>query len=75
MPQPPTDEVVTREALQILGLTDPSTISRYVQIGKLTPSRKLPGKSGAYLFHRSDVEQLRDQREREAAERAEAAVS
>ena len=66
MPQPPTDEIVTREALTILGITDPSTISRWVQIGKLKPSRKLPGKSGAFLFWRADVERL-------AAERAEVA--
>ena len=45
--RPPTDEITTREALEILGLTDPSTISRYVGYGKLKPSRKLPGRSGA----------------------------
>ena len=61
MPQAttPTDEITTRQALELLGFTDPSTISRYVQVGKLTPSRKLPGKTGAYLFHRADVEALK----------------
>lgn len=58
MPKVTPDEVTTREALDILGFSDPSTVSRYVQIGKLTPSRKLPGKTGAYLFLRSDVERL-----------------
>lgn len=67
MPQPPTDEITTREALVILGYTEPSTIARYVGYGKLKPSRKLPGKSGAYLFWRHDVERLRDA---QAAERA-----
>ena len=57
-PTPPTDEIVTREALEILGFTDPSTISRYVALGKLQPSRKLPGRSGAFLFWRADVERL-----------------
>ena len=58
MPTSLDDEVVTREALEILGLKDPSTISRWVQIGKLTPSRKLPGRSGAFLFWRADIERL-----------------
>lgn len=64
----PTDEITTREALVILRLREPSTISRYVADGKLTPSRKLPGKTGAYMFWRADIERLRDIR---AAERAE----
>ena len=57
MPQPP-DEVTTREALGILNLSDPSTIAKYVKTGKLTPSRKLPGRTGAFLFLRSDIEAL-----------------
>jgi hypothetical protein len=60
---PPTDEVTTREALEILGLQEPSTVLRFVQAKKLTPSRKLPGRTGAYLFWRADIERL-------AAERA-----
>lgn len=70
---PPTDEITTREALAILGLKEPSTIARYVQAGKLVPSRKLPTRTGAYLFWRADVERLRDQRAADAAERAEQA--
>ena len=53
---PPPDEVTTREALEILGLTNASTISRYVDTGALAPSRKLPGRTGPFLFLRSDVE-------------------
>ena len=67
MPTPPTDEIASREALDILGYTHVSTIARYVAEGKLTPSRRLPGKTGAYLFWRADVERLR---EHQAAERA-----
>lgn len=61
------DEVTTRQALEILGYSDPSTVTRYVQIGKLTPTRKLPGKTGAYLFARADVEQLAREQSVEAA--------
>lgn len=58
MPHDTPDEITSREALELLGLSHPSTISRYVALGKLTPSRKLPGRTGAYLFRRSDVEAL-----------------
>lgn len=58
MPHDTPDEITSREALELLGLAHPSTISRYVALGKLTPSRKLPGRTGAYLFRRSDVEAL-----------------
>ncbi len=64
MTQP--DEITTREALSILGLSDPSSVSRFVAEQKLQPSRKLPGKTGPYLFLRTDVEAL-------AASRASAA--
>lgn len=73
MPQnPPTDEITTKEALVILGYTNPSTITRYVQSRKIAPSRKLPGKNGAYLFWRADVLRLAAQQdaERVAGERA-----
>lgn len=53
------DEITTAEALAILKLTDRSTISRWVQIGKLTPARRLPiAHHGAFLFRRADVEAL-----------------
>lgn len=70
---PPTDEITTAEAMAVLGFTAPSTVNRLVREHKLTPSRKLPGKTGAYLFRRSDVEAIRDERERAAREAAEAA--
>lgn len=57
----PTDEIVTKDALGILGYTNPSTIVRYVQSGKLRPSRRLPGKNGPYLFWRADVQRLADE--------------
>lgn len=63
---PMGDEITTREALEILHLAHPASITRdLVETGKLKPSRKLPGRSGAYLFWRHDIELL-------AAERASA---
>lgn len=66
MPNLP-DEVTTRQALDILGYSHPSTVIRYVREGTLTPTRKLPGVSGTYLFERKDIEKLRD---RQASDRA-----
>lgn len=71
MPNIP-DEVTTRQALDILGYNHPSTVIRYVREGVLTPTRKLPGASGTYLFDRKDIEQLRD---RQATDRAAAGAS
>lgn len=65
---PPTDEITAREAMVILGFTHTSTITRYVAERKLTPSRKLPGRTGAFLFWRHDILRLRDQRAAEATE-------
>ncbi len=59
----PPDEVTTTEALAILNLTSPSTISRAVKEGRLRASRKLPGRRGAYLFLRSDIEAFKAARE------------
>ena len=59
----PPDEVTTSEALGILGLKSPSTISRAVTEGRLRPSRKLPGATGPYLFNRADVEAFKASRE------------
>lgn len=43
----------------ILGLKSPSTVSRLVEAGDLTPSRKLTvGRRGTFLFWRHDVERL-----------------
>lgn len=57
------DLIGTSEALVILGLASPASVTHFVAEGKLKPAHKLPGKNGAYLFDRSAVEAL-------AAERA-----
>lgn len=61
MPTTSDSIVTTREALSILDRSDPSTISRYVGLGRIAPVAKAPGKRGAFFFNRSDVERLRDE--------------
>lgn len=63
MSQNPADEVTTGEALAILKLASPASITRAVKEGRLRASRKLPGKTGAYLFLRSDIEAFKAARD------------
>lgn len=58
-----TDLIWTSEAAEILHYAKPSSISRLVAAGKLTPARRGNGKRGAFLFHRSDVERLKKERQ------------
>ena len=58
--QPP-DLLTTSEALEVIGIQSPSTISRWVDSGRITPARKLTGKTGAYLFTRAEAERVRDE--------------
>lgn len=51
------DEITTAEACDILN-RHPSWVSRKVRSEELTPTRKLAGKRGAFLFNRADVEAL-----------------
>jgi predicted site-specific integrase-resolvase len=51
------DLIGSAEAATILSV-DQATISRWVANGTLTPATKLPGLSGAFLFHRTDIEKL-----------------
>lgn len=53
-----TELISTAEALTVLKRKSPSTITRLVQTGRLTPAAKLPGIRGAYLFNRADIEAL-----------------
>lgn len=46
------------EAAEALGV-DRSTISRWVERGRLAPDHKLPGRRGAYLFSRAAIEAAR----------------
>ena len=60
------DLIGSSEVCRILDI-NPSTVGRWVDAGRLTPAHKLPGKNGAYLFHRADIAKL-------AAQRAEASA-
>lgn len=50
-------EITIAEAVAIAG-RDRSTIIRWIGTGKLTPVRKLPGRTGTYLLNRSEVERI-----------------
>ena len=52
------DTITTAEAAVILGKSV-ATVNRLALLGRLTPTLKLPGKTGAYLFARADVEALK----------------
>lgn len=52
-----TDLVPTAWAARALGV-HPSTVSRLVTEGKLTPATKAPGVRGAMFFHQADVIRL-----------------
>lgn len=49
--------VGTAEAAQILDCSI-WTVRRLRLAGRLVPAQKMPGETGAFLFHRSDVEAL-----------------
>lgn len=56
------DVIGSSEATQILNV-DKSTLSRWVASGLISPLKQFPGRTGAMVFRRADVEKL-------AAERA-----
>ena len=53
----PDELVTTAEAADLLNV-DRSIVIRHVQRGDLVPCQKLPGRTGAYLFVRADVQAL-----------------
>lgn len=57
--QAPDDLLSTTEAAEVIG-TERSNVTRMVQAGRLTPTHKLPGSTGAFVFLRSEVERARD---------------
>ena len=58
-----TDLIGSAEACRILGDISRSTLTRWVESGRITPVHKLPNENGACLFIRVEVERV-------AAERA-----
>ena len=64
---PPTPDLVgTAEVCRLLRINQ-ATVGRMAADGRLKPVHKLPGKNGAYLFARADVDRL-------IAERADASA-
>jgi excisionase family DNA binding protein len=49
--------VSTPEVAKMLGISR-AAVTRRVTAGTLTPAFKMPGDTGAYLFHREDIEAL-----------------
>ncbi len=54
-----TELLSTGESAELLDTTV-ATVSRWAAAGKLPVAHKMPGRTGAYLFNRSDVEALRE---------------
>lgn len=55
----PNDLLATVQVCERIGI-DRSTLSRYVQLGRIKPTMQLPGRNGAMLFDPADVEALND---------------
>lgn len=60
----PTDEITTKQAMELLGFAHRSSIHRLVQAGRLAPCATLFGNP---LFNRADVEALREARKADAS--------
>lgn len=58
---PNVDLIPTAEVAQIL-CVDTSWVLRLVSDDRLKPEMKLPGRTGAYLFDRAEVERLAAER-------------
>lgn len=59
---PHKNYITSAEACEILRVNR-STLSRWVDSGKAKPVWQMPTHTGARLFRRSDIEQLRDEQE------------
>ena len=54
-----TNLLTTAEAAAAIGLQSVSTISRWVESGRISPAMKLPGATGPFLFDPAEVERVR----------------
>lgn len=59
MPTDPANLLATVQVCERIGI-DRSTLSRYVQLDRIRPVMRLPGRTGAMLFDPADVERLND---------------
>lgn len=55
------DLLTTAEAAEVLGVTV-ATINRWAVSGRLPVAHKLPGRTGANLYRREDVERVEAER-------------
>lgn len=51
--------MASAEVCEAVGI-DRSTLSRYVTSGRIHPAMRLPGRTGAMLFHPEDADLLKD---------------
>lgn len=56
MENTPPELIGSAEVCKALDI-DRSTLTRWVASGRLTPAHKLPGLRGAFLFHRSTIDE------------------
>lgn len=54
---PTTDLLGTVEAADLIGV-ERSTLSRWMATGRIAAAMKLPGRNGAVLFERSEVDRV-----------------
>ena len=47
----------TAEAAEVIGV-ERSTLTRWVQLGRMTAAHKLPGRNGVVLFDRAEVDRV-----------------
>lgn len=60
-PMPPDTALIgTTEAARVIDC-DKTTLTRWLAAGRITAAHKLPGKNGALLFTRAEVERVRDE--------------
>lgn len=57
----PTDLVGTAEICRSLEV-NPATVSRWVKTKKIHPVHRLPGKNGAFLFTRAELDRFTSER-------------
>jgi len=61
MPKHRIDLIGSAEAAQLLGIDKP-TLTRWVKAGRVKAAHKFPGKNGAFIFHRADINALANER-------------
>ena len=55
------DLIGSAEAAEVCGV-DRATFNRWVVAGEIEPAVAMPGRTGARMFERADVERIRDER-------------